>query len=267
MKWLVQEILNETTNILRVIKALDACSTQYLLLRLNKDNTLTVIDIESKIPLDNSDKILKEFINNEKVMVYGSKEFAKIADNMKLNPGSFANENFEFEVLHKELGVELLNNNFIIGELSSLQPTAENFFIRPTGNTKLFTGMVVSKKDFLEWQKRETREGSPYTGQTLMISPLSTIRAEYRFFVVGQKIVTASSYKIGERQDISIKPSNEIIKYADKIVEKFPLSEAYVLDIAETDEGLRVIEYNNINTSGLYGCDEVAFVKAINALG
>lgn len=31
-------------------------------------------------------------------------------------------------------------------------------------------------------------------------------------------------------------------------------------------EGLKVIEYNNINTSGLYGCDEVEIVRAINGL-
>lgn len=266
MKWLIQEFLNDVSNMIRMINALDECTTEYLLVRVNKDKTISVIDKESKTPLDNSEEVLQSFIADEQVMIYGSKTFAEIADTMNLKPGTFMNEQFEFDVFHKKLGNELINKNFTIGELSTLRPTAENFFIRPTGNTKLFTGMVITKKDFLDWQERENIDSSPYIGQSLLIAPLRVIRAEYRFFVVNQEVITGSSYKVDGKFDSSVKPTAEIIKYAEKIVEKFPLSKAYVLDVAETDEGLKVVEYNNINTSGLYGCDEVAFVKAINAL-
>lgn len=266
MKWLVQEFLNNSTNIIRISNALVKCSVDYLLVRVNKDNSLSVIDKEKKIPLVNSEEVIKAFILNEQVMIYGSKTFAKIAKDMELEPGSFMNEKFEFEVFQKELGNELLNSEISIGELSTLYPIAEEFFIRPTGNTKLFTGMTITKKDFLEWQDRENREGSPYIGQSLMIAPLQRIKKEYRFFVVNQKIITGSSYKVGDKLDSSFKPSAEIVKYAEQIVDKFPLAKAFVIDIAETEKGLKVVEYNNINTSGLYGCDEIAFVRAINEL-
>lgn len=266
MKWLVQEFLNNPSNIIRISNALEKCYVDYLLVRVNKDNSLSVIDKDTRIPVDNSEKIIQAFISNEQVMIYGSKTFAKIAKDMKLEPGSFMTEQFEFEVFQRALGNELLNNEIITGELATLYPIAEEFFIRPTGNTKLFTGMTVTKRDFLDWQERENKDDSSYIGQTLMMAPLQGIKVEYRFFVVDQKVITGSSYKVGDKVDCSRKPSAAIMRYTERIVDKFPLAKAFVIDIAETEKGLKVVEYNNINTSGLYGCDEVAIVHAINAL-
>lgn len=266
MRWLVQEFLNNNSNIIRIIHALEECSVDYLLIRVNKDNTLTVLEKESKLPFDNSDTILQEFISNKQVMVYGSKTFAKIAKEMDLKPGSFMNEQFEFEVFQQVLGDELLNSKFVLGELLDLKPIADKFFIRPTGNTKLFTGMTVTKEEFLSWQERERVENSLYIGQSLMISPVQEIEAEYRFFVVNQQIVTGSSYKIGKFVDTSRIPSDELITYTKNMVNIFPLAKAFVIDVAETNKGFKVVEYNNINSSGLYGCDEIAFVRAINDL-
>lgn len=267
MKWLVQEFLNNNAlNTIRISNALEKCSVEYLLVRVNEDNTLSVIDKEKKIPLDNSKKVIETFISNEPVVIYGSKSLAKIAKDMQLEPGSFMTEQFEFEVFRRNLGNFLLNNKFVIGELSTLNPIAEEFFIRPTGNTKLFPGMTTTKQEFLEWQERENREDSPYVGQTIMIAPLLKIKAEYRFFVVNQKVITGSSYKVGDNVDISCKPSLEIVRFAEQMVDRFPLAKAFVIDIAETEKGLKVVEYNNINTSGLYGCDELALVRSINEL-
>ncbi|MFJ8531509.1 ATP-grasp domain-containing protein [Bacillus sp. NPDC094106] len=266
MKWLVQEFLNYNPNTIRIINALEKCFIEYLIVRVNEDNSLTVIDKSSKIPRDDSDKILKEFILNERVMIYGSKTFANIAKEMNLKPGSFMNDQFEFEVFREVLGKELLNHDFFIGDLWALKPIADKFFIRPTGNTKLFTGMAVTREDFLLWQERERVNNSPYIGQKLMISSIQELKAEYRFFVVNQKIVTSSCYKVNGVFNTSSKPSDELISYTMRMIHQFPLAKAFVIDVAETKEGFRVVEYNNINSSGLYDCDEFAFVRAINEM-
>ncbi|MDN3019924.1 ATP-grasp domain-containing protein [Paenibacillus sp. BSR1-1] len=268
MKWLVQESLNNPSNVVRMMIALGKTETAYLLVRLNKNHTLTVLDQETKLPLDDSDFVLNEFIQDDKIMVYGSKAFAELAQKMELYPGSFWNENFDFAVLKKQLGEELLNHDLTIGELFNFQPSDDLFIIRPTGNTKLFAGMTVSKDDFLIWQERERMLGekSSYAGKTLMISSLKKIQAEFRFFVVDQTIVTSSSYRINGEFDTSRKHSDEMMAYTKRIVERFPLSKAFVIDIALTDAGYKVVEYNNINCSGLYDCDELAIVRAINHL-
>lgn len=265
MKWLVQEFINSAENSIRIARALDALSTEYLLIRINKDNTLSVIDKESKVPLDNSASLIQDFVADENVMTYGSKLFDSITRAMNLTPGSFINEDFEFDKFREVLGDELLNSEFLIGELSELEPIADEFFIRPTGNTKIIAGMVINRDDFLSWKERERKiDDSIYIGHPLMISPLQSIEAEYRFFVVNQVIVAGSSYMVSGDINISKKPSYKVLEYTNKMIDKFPLSKAFVIDIAETKEGLKVIEYNNINTSGLYGADEFAFVEAIN---
>lgn len=266
MKWLVQEFLNNGSNIERIKKALDFFFVDYLLIKLDSEDNLIVLDKESKLPFDNSDQILNDFILNEDIMVYGSKSFCNIALEMGLTPGSFMNKNFEFEVFREYLGDELLNSSFEIGELLNLTPVYDEFFIRPTGNTKLFTGMTVTRDEFLLWQDRERVEDSSYIGESLMISPVKEILVEYRFFIVNQEIVTGSSYKVGNSIDIYHPFSDELLSYTERMVDLFSLSVAYVIDIALTSEGFKVIEYNNFNSSGLYGCDEFEIVKAINNL-
>ncbi|MEK3955768.1 ATP-grasp domain-containing protein [Psychrobacillus sp. FSL H8-0510] len=266
MKWLVQEFLNNSSNVERVITALEMSSTAYLIVRLNKDYSLTVLHKGTRIPEDNSADILKKFTKNENIMVYGSKQFANVAQSENFKPGSFWSEDFEYEVFKQKIGKELLNNEFVVGELSGLKPIWDSFFIRPTGNTKLFTGFTITLEDFLSWQERESDVNSAYVGQTLMISPVKEIKAEYRFFVVEQQIVTASSYVVEKSTNINHKPSEELMAYTKEMIDLFPLSKAFVIDVAETDDGFKVIEYNNINSSGLYGCDELNIVQKINAM-
>lgn len=266
MKWLVQEFLNDNSNSTRMIDALDACLVDYLIIRLNRDNTFTVIDKEHKTPQVDSETLLREFVSGEHVMVYGSKTFANVTRSINLNPGSFMNDQFEFEVFKEKLGDELLNCEFIVGELANLHPTWDTFFIRPTGNTKLFTGTVVTKESFRLWQKQQSGKDSPYIGHTLMVSSVQEIEEEYRFFIVNQKIVTGSSYQVNKVPNTTRKPSDELLEYTQRMVDLFPLAPVFVIDIAKTNDGFKVVEYNNMNSSGLYGCNEILIVQALNDL-
>ncbi|MBE7114350.1 DUF4343 domain-containing protein [Bacillus paranthracis] len=266
MRWLVQEFLNKGENSVRMAKALDECNTEYLLVKIEEDNTLTVLDKETKVPVEGSDGVLNNFTNGHMVVVYGSKTLSDIAKTMGLYPGTFHNENFEFDVFRGWLGNELVNHDFVCGELQELTPIADKFFIRPTGNTKLFTGQVVTREEFLDWQERENREGSPYEGQRLMMSPVRELLSEYRFFVVNQRVITGSSYQVNGKPDVTKPISGSLLNYVEGRVFEFWVADSYVIDVAETPDGFKVVEYNNTNTSGLYGCDEVAIVQAINKI-
>lgn len=265
MKWLVQEFLNNSSNYVRMVDALESLQVEYLIVHINQRNELSVVDKEHKTILEHSHDVLKEFTQESNVMVYGSKSLSLIAKDRGLTPGTFMNENFEFEVLKKSFGQELLNSDFQIGDLFTLQPEWNTFFIRPTGNTKLFTGMVVSAEEFKEWQDREEKDPqSPYRNQPLMISPIQEILSEFRFFVVDGKVVSGSSYRVKGGENTSLKASDEMLEYTQRMVEIFPLARAYVIDIADTKEGFKIVECNNINTSGLYNCNEYDIIKAIN---
>lgn len=265
-RWLVQEFINFNENTERMIKALKREKDEFLLVRVNADKSLTVIDNDTRLPLDDSDEIIKAFLSDAYVSIYGSKALATIINQFKVTPGSFLNEKFEMEVIWEHIHDELLNDSFIVGELQELNPPWESFFIRPTGNTKLISGICVSQKELKEWKDREDNPDSAFIGQTLMVSELREIQEEYRFFVVGGEVITGSSYMVNGVRDISIKPAQAIWEYAQKMVNRFDLATAFVIDVAKTDKGLRVVEYNNLNTSGLYGCDEYKILQAIREL-
>lgn len=264
MKWMIQEFLNHNESVERMREALVRCNQEHLLVRLNGDDSLTVLDAESRLPIDDSDIILDEFFSNGQITWYGSKRLDSVLRRLQVKPGSFTNENFDMAVIREEMGEELLNSDFLIGELHELEPEWDAFFIRPTGNTKLFGGMVVTKEEFHEWQERENHSDSAYHGQLLMISELQEIEAEYRFFVVDGKVVTGSSYRVDGQLNTNVAPPDAVVTYAQRMVERFALADAFVIDVAETKRGLRVVEYNNLNTAGLYQCDEVAIVSALN---
>lgn len=268
MRWIVQEFLNGGSNYLRMVEALELLSVEYLIVSVDsKDNQLSVVDGDTKTFLDDSTSVLEEFIRDYDVMVYGSKLFTFISEDMDIKPGLFLTENFEFELLREYFGKELLNYNFMVGDLLTLNPQWDNFFIRPTGNDKLFDGMELSLTDFIEWQERESFETeSIYCGKSLMIAPLRVINSEFRFFIVDGRIITGSSYKVGCDINTTETPSSELLLYAQKMVDLFPLARAYVIDIAETPDGYKIVEFNNINSSGLYGCDEIKMIEAINSM-
>ena len=49
----------------------------------------------------------------------------------------------------------------------------------------------------------------------------------------------------------------EIVEYAQRMVDVWQPAKAFVIDVAETNEGLKVIEINNINSAGFYEADVV----------
>lgn len=266
MKWLIQEFLNPNNNILRVQKALEEEGVEYLVIRVNQNMTLTIIDKETHLPLDDSDILLDSFIKDSEVMVYGGKQLLPIIDKMNLSPGSFLNEKFDFKNLQDKLSEELLNDKIVIKKLEDLEPIDDKFFIRPTGNTKLFNGQVMTSDYFKLWKEEGLKLNERYKEELIMMSPLQDILAEYRFFVVNEKIITASSYQCKGEFSTDLPISKKLCDYTNSIIKKYPLAKAFVVDIAETKDGFKVVEYNNINASGLYKCDEKLFVQAIQKL-
>ena len=266
MKWLIQEFLNHNASVETMMEGLESEGRDFLFVRLNKDDSITVLDKKSRVPLDDGEEIFNAFIESGCVIGYGSKRFDATLRRMNVHPGSFMNERFEMSYIRERVGDELLNPEFLVGELQDLNPEWETFFIRPTGGTKLFGGMVVSRSDFQEWQDRENHTGSNYREQTLMMAPLKDIEAEYRFFVVDGKVVTGSSYRVAGKLDITHVPPVEVARHAQAMVDKFQIAQAFVIDIAETNEGMKIVEYNCFNTAGLYRCSPRDIIRAVERM-
>jgi hypothetical protein len=97
----------------------------------------------------------------------------------------------------------------------------------------------------------------------VMIAPLQDIFCEYRLFVVDKKIVTGSLYKLRDQVIYNSLIDETVIEFANKMIEKWTPDRAFVLDVAVTSEGHKIVEVNNINSSGFYASDLAKFIMAI----
>ena len=168
-------------------------------------------------------------------------------------------------------GDQMLNADALVGNLGKVKPNLNRFFLRPNNDDKSFNGQVMNIDEFSDWERSVLSiAASGYSTITsdsrIIISPLKEIYAEYRFYVVNGKVVTGSLYK---NRDVVVYVEcidREVIDYAQAMVDMFQPSIAFVLDIAVTPNGLRVLETNSISSSGFYAIDLGKFVHAINEL-
>jgi len=99
-----------------------------------------------------------------------------------------------------------------------------------------------------------------------MMSPLAEIYSETRFFVVDKKIITHSFYKRGGQPYFSENVEPFVKDFAIQMVDKWQPSEAFVIDIADTDKGLKIVELNGFNSAGIYESNPFQIIDSIELL-
>lgn len=242
----------------------------------NEAGFATLIDALKKLGIAHSihkvipfSRELYPDINPEgKVVVMGSYTLTHIAQAKGWEPGSFLNENFTFRKQIIHWNTHMLNNSAWLGLLKFATPYDEPFFIRPADDGKAFAGTVMDNPSFLKWKEQvlalKPEDGATMGGDTIvMICRGKKIHAEYRVWIVDKKVVTSSVYKVGRRVVSSPHVAPTIHKFAEKMADIYSPHRAYVMDVASTPEGLKIIEVNNLNSAGFYAGDVQRIVFAI----
>jgi hypothetical protein len=207
--------------------------------------------------------------DDEKVICFGSYSMRHQANKKGWFPGVYDMEWFPYQSLIEVLGNRVLNDESVFGEFGEINPEYEEFFIRPTHDGKEFAGTIKSKGQLKEWQAKVIKLGrDDFSGvlraQTeVMCSPLKKIYDEFRYFVVDGKVVTGSQYKLGKRvvygdTDYNIPVAQEFVDVLNDHI-----SHPFVIDIALTDDGYKVIELNTLNCAGFYAADMQKLVAAL----
>lgn len=246
MHWIVQKNIFKPHNYQLLTNALDSLSISY---------TPVIVPIGT-FSLD------PEVVLEGKVYVCGALKMARIARERGWMPGSFLNDQFNFDVWLAELGSEMLNSDIIKGKLSDINvKSADNFFLRPLEDNKAFDGQVMDCQQLNIWRKDSSKKS--LMNIDVLASSLKSIYKEYRLFFVNGVYVTGSVYKVGGMPQLSTIVDDDAIEYANKIVKLWSPISSFVIDICLSDEGFKVIEFNNINSSGFYACDVKKYVDAI----
>ncbi len=171
---------------------------------------------------------------------------------------ALAARNFEFSRWMEHLGPDLLNNNALTSTLRELS-ISDNAFIRPVADNKAFDGQPFTKARFDAWKA----EHDELLELEVLAAPMQTIYREYRLFVVNDKIATGSQYMQGGRPLLSNDIDPDAVVYVNDAISRWQPAAAFVIDIALTSNGYRIVEFNNINSSGFYASDLDRSVNSI----
>jgi len=270
MLWIIQNNLYNETGYVRFIEALERLGVDYMTVKpVPFTNKLLPADFDSMT--QDFESTPEPFIDpDQKIMVCGATSLSRISKAKGWTPGSYLNENFDFSVWRDGFGHEnILNADAIVGRVKDIAiPDHDCLFLRPVHDSKAFTGMVMDYHELKNWIKdisaMEEVEFVPLHMNTeIMISSTKLIEAEYRMFVVDGKVVTGSMYKLGSRvlADEYVAPA--VTDFTQEMVDRWSPADAFVIDIAETPEGMKVIEINNINSAGFYNADVQRIIIAL----
>lgn len=212
----------------------------------------------------------KPDVPNSDVIVMGSYSMANYARKHGWTPGSFDNDNLDFEKQFPHWGKHMFNADSHVCRFEDVPEQSVPFFIRPTLDSKSFTGYTTDWPTFNKWQQRvislgADNGGTLYADTMVQISTKKQIYSEYRLWMLDDKVITASLYRQGGRPFYSSNVDERIIKFGEYISSLWSPARAYVLDICESKDGLFVLEAGCINAAGFYAANTQKLVEALES--
>lgn len=135
----------------------------------------------------------------------------------------------------------------------------EKIWIRSASGNKNFTGGVFTRSEFMnevEYLKQINSVGIEF-----VVAHPKTIYREYRFVFVGGKVISSSLYMENGNPKQGEHAPDDLVKFAQKwFGSQHLLPKHVVVDITDDQ---KIIEINNIFTSGWYSCDLEKIIAAV----
>lgn len=205
------------------------------------------------------------------VIPYGSCKLSKLAQHQNWLGDCYNPQTFRVDVWGDNRS-DMLNQSPFIMEAGQTKdffksyPSDQLWFIRPVHDLKDFAGTIAPTSEIIKWMESVYSGNFSFSKNTLVaVSPPQKILAEARFFIVDNNVVDGSFY----RQNQILKSSHVacpiLLEQAQQLANKWLPHPCCVMDVAQTENGLKVIEFNTINSSGFYEHDIEKVVSAMTS--
>jgi len=212
------------------------------------------------------------------VLFHGSLELAsELAANPAWNPGAMCNTHeFTCSTWYPEAATYLAHQQWHILPASVIVEQREQIyaelrlgqaaFLRPDSPLKPFSGRVVARQDLsLQALDHGFYYDDPHL--SVVIAPVREVGREWRYIVYQHTVLTGSAYQATTRTAEVDDPTGPPWLYACEVARALsPPDPLYVLDIAEVDGDLRLMELNPFSGADLYACDLGPIVEAVQDL-
>lgn len=201
------------------------------------------------------------------VICFGTYSLRHLAKRKGWYPGVFDLEPFDFSDQLQHWGDHMLNADSVVAPFKD-QTVSVPSFVRPANDTKYFAGRVFEPEEFRDWKIKvcvlEEDYGNSLTKDMMIqICPIKEILNEHRFWIVKGRIVTASTYKIGWSIHYQAPVDERFHQYVEQRIAEWQPHDAFVIDVCDTPNGIKIVEINTINSSGFYAGDMQKLVFAM----
>lgn len=145
--------------------------------------------------------------------------------------------------------------------------TSGPLFIKPY-REKFFTGMVLETLSDLNKVQLATSFVENVDDELVRVSKAQTIYTEVRFYIINGQPITASVYKeSGRGKQYELPDCSPAWNACRNILQEGAIDKAFVMDLGLTSKddsytNWKIVELNNINSSGLYKANTDALIKA-----
>jgi hypothetical protein len=228
-----------------------------------------IYDSLNRLNLEFEEVEIKPFIDDytfetkrNDIFVFGGIKLAMISSKYGWKPGSLMNDNHNFEVYSKHYKEKLLNYDSVIFNLGDDIEFDGLRFIRPCADSKLFTGNVFSLETWNSLKDSILKNGKNPSLKIQLAQP-KKIHKEFRLFIVGDEIVTGSQYSMNGIYYTSEVIDDEVIDFAKEMINIYKIADCFVMDIALTDNGCKIVECGCINACGFYKSDLIKLLISI----
>lgn len=207
---------------------------------------------------------------------YGSTSLTNISYSLGLLGLHFDLETFNYEaaclnrddmlnrnVMRLDEAIQFFNNQIDNGNGDT------DWFVRPSEDLKQFTGCVIPAQEAHDWflDMVECATSGTYKLEPetkVVVCEPKKIYSEARFFIVGGKIVEGSVYRVSGDLYSSRLTEEEYSFHQENFVDgKWLPDQCCVMDVADTPDGYKVIEFNCLNSAGMYDCDVGNIFRAL----
>jgi hypothetical protein len=175
----------------------------------------------------------------------------------KLKDGIDYNINTFDQQIYSKLNLPLLNNSPSIYSFNEIKDTSfkKDLFIKPSRDLKAFNGGIIKSGTKVIDYIMSNHPLTYYKNEKIILHDVVEILAEYRFFIIEDKVITGSLYKRNNQIIYDYFIPDYIYQVALEYAKLYKPANIFVMDIAETNLGIKIIEYNCWNASGIYMSD------------
>lgn len=203
------------------------------------------------------------------IIPYGSTTLIKMFDRSILQKdGFFFNQkNLKTSTWVAKLGERMLNHDACVIPLyaAAKLKTSETWFMKPDDDLKDFIGSIVDAAGIENFYNDVAKGGFMFdeTIQVVLSKP-KNMGWEWRLFMIKNEVITGSSYRLKGMLNQNKPVPERVIQFAQESASIWRPDDVYVMDVCETDDGLKIVEFNCFNASGFYKCDVEKVVDRVS---